>query len=452
MRSRPNLHNFFYLLSSGLLIHFTGTAYRIWMARIIGAEGLGIFQMSYPVYRLLSSIAAMGLPLALTKWVAEYQAAGESGKITALKRWAVRTVLISSSIAAIVLVLGATTLSRYIFSDPRVQGAFFILALAIPFSALSSVYRGFFQGFSLMAPTAISEITEQTAEILITGLGLTLFLNFFPHAGHIYPAIGLTVGEVVCLTTLLVYSKRRTLPSGALQPVPRLEIFYYAGPLLLNQIVLTVGMSSEAALIPRLLAQVYPLSGDCTRWFGVLNGMAAPIAYFPLIFLAPLSTILSPQVSAAMTNHSLNALTPKIYLFYLVSLTLGILGWLVIFGNASGLAELLYQSRLPVTSIRILSMGLPFIALAVLNLTILGAVGSSEKILILSLWAIGLKTALFFVLIPKLGINGAAWSMTVTHIFTFIATQVEIHSYLAGFSARILPKWLQPFRFPKTPR
>lgn len=451
MRLRPNLHNFFYLLSSGLLIHFTGTIYRIWLARLIGAEGLGIFQMSYPVYRLLSSIAAMGLPLALTKWVAEYQAAGESGKIITLKQWAIHTVFSSSCIAATILCLGATTLSRSIFPDSRVQGAFFILALAIPFSALSSVYRGFFQGFSIMAPTAISEITEQVAEVSLTVLTLTFFSNFLSGYGYIYPVIGLTVGEVVCLATLLLYSKHHPLPQSGLQPIPRLEILHYAGPLLLNQIVLTVGMSSEAALIPRLLGQVYSSPADCTRWFGILNGMAAPIAYFPLIFLAPLSTILSPQVSAAMTNHSLKTLIPKIYLFYFSSLALSLAGGIAIFAYAPELTQLLYQNRLPVSSIRILSISLPFIALAALNLTILGAIGSSEKILTLSLWSIGLKTALFFILIPKLGINGAAWSMTITHIFTFIATQVEIHPYLTDFSVQILPKSPQPFRYPRVP-
>ncbi|HYH03292.1 MAG TPA: oligosaccharide flippase family protein, partial [Bacillota bacterium] len=165
MKTRPNLKNFFYLLGSGLTIQLIGTVYRIWLARRIGAEGLGIFSMTYPVYRLLSSIATIGLPLAMTKWVAEYQTAGEYRSIGALKNWSVQIVLYTSVISAMLLLVSAPFLSHHLFSEPRVEEALTIVAWAIPFSALSAILRGYYQGFSLMGPTAISEVTEQIAEV-----------------------------------------------------------------------------------------------------------------------------------------------------------------------------------------------------------------------------------------------------------------------------------------------
>jgi stage V sporulation protein B len=83
MKTRPNLVNFFYLVGSGLIVQFAGSIYRIWLARTIGPEGLGILQMIYPVYRLLSGIATIGLPMALTKWVAEFLACNQTPKIVA---------------------------------------------------------------------------------------------------------------------------------------------------------------------------------------------------------------------------------------------------------------------------------------------------------------------------------------------------------------------------------
>jgi hypothetical protein len=84
MKKRPNLRNFFYLVGSGFIIQLAGTVYRIWLARRIGPEGLGILQMIYPVYRLLSGLATIGLPLALTKWTAEYLAARQYQELNSL--------------------------------------------------------------------------------------------------------------------------------------------------------------------------------------------------------------------------------------------------------------------------------------------------------------------------------------------------------------------------------
>lgn len=452
VKARPNLKNFFYLLGSGLLIHFMGTVYRIWLARKIGAEGLGIFQMAYPVYRLLSSLASLGLPMALTKWVAEYQSCGDLGSILTLRCWAVRNTFICSVIAGILLLISAPALSSFIFSEPRVCPAFMILALAIPFSALSSVYRGYFQGFSLMAPTALSEITEQTAEIGLTCLGLILLIAVCPVPGYIYPIIGLTAGEIVCLSTLFIYL-HHPVPSINVPfeaaPIPRIEILNYAWPLLLNQIVGAVSMASEAAIIPRLLMNIYNSSAEGTRWFGILNGMASPIAFFPLIFLAPLATVLSPQVSAALKNKGIASIQPKIRRFYAITLISSIGGSILIFSHASYLSDVLYNSFQPVLLIRILSLGLPFTSIAILNLTILSAVGLSNKILWISLWAITLKTALFFILINILGIHGAAWTITFIQLTIFLTSFIPAWPYLTRCPAEIFPKLPQPFRFLK---
>lgn len=433
VKSRPNLMNFFYLLGSGLLIHFMGTIYRIWLARKIGAEGLGIFQMAYPVYRLLSSLASIGLPMALTKWVAEYQSGGNYDKIISLQQWAVRNTLICSIIAGTSLLFFAHPLSISIFSEPRVGLAFVVLAPAIPFSALSSVYRGYFQGFSLMAPTAFSEIAEQIAEIGLTCLGLIFCLSICSIPGYIYPIIGLTAGEIICLGALMIYRRH---PAPAINenfeaaPIPRVEILNFAWPLLLNQIVGAVSMASEAAIIPRLLANIYGSSSESTRWFGILNGMASPVAFFPLIFLAPLATVLSPQVSAALKNNTIPLIRAKMSRFYNITLVSSIVGSIFIFSYAGYLSVFLYNSYHPAQLIRILTLGLPFTSIAILNLTILSAIGSSEKILWVSLWAIGLKTALFFVSINIFGINGAAWTITITQIFIFITSFTQVEPYL----------------------
>ncbi len=443
MKFRPNLRNFFYLIGSGFVIQIAGTIYRIWLAREIGPEGLGIMQMVYPVYRLLSGVATLGLPLALTKWVSEYLALHEHVKINSIRNWAVRIILGCSLGIGIILFLFAPVLGKQVFTDTRVTEALLIIAFAIPFSALSAVYRGYFQGFSKMAPTATSEITEQIIEISTTFILITALATIMPISSFAAPVAGLTMGEVACLLTLLFFL-RKAPKTGSASPadefsqdsfLPYRHIFRYAWPLLLNQIVLSVSMASEGIIIPRFLISGGLSGAASTGLFGQLAGMAEPVAYFPLIFLAPLGPVLSPQISAAFKTKSLGILKRKISLFYIAATLLSIVSFFIILSSAEILSGMLYNSNDPAMLIRILAIGLPFTALTILNVSILSAIGATDQILWISIWSVGLKTLLLVILTPFFGIQGSAWAINTTQIFQSLTSMAAIRKLLPKLGA-----------------
>ncbi len=459
MKKRPNLLNFVYLAGSGLAIQLAGTFYRIWLARRIGPEGLGILQMVYPVYRLLSGMSAMGLPLALTKWVSEYVSAGDYRRIQSLRETSVRAVGLAALVFMVLLFLTAPLLTRHVFTDYRVMEALFIIAPAIPFSALSAIYRGYFQGFSKMAPTAASEVFEQVVEIGTTALLVGALASLAPASINSYPVLGLTMGEVACLGTLLVIYKLRaprpgnTLDAAELEAVdlPRSSIMRFAGPLLLNQIVTSVSMAAEAVIIPHFLIQSGYSVFESTGLFGKLTGMAEPISYFPLIFLAPLASVLSPQISAFWKNRDYQRIGRKLIRYYTVGILLCLAGLVLIMAGAGFLSQWLYNDPSPVRLIRLSVIALPFTGIAALNLTVLTALGATDRILLLSLWAVGLKTALLMVLTAMLGIEGAAWAITIAQIFLMLASLAELRQVLPASVRQIFPRSPRPFRFLRQP-
>ncbi|HEY8464731.1 MAG TPA: oligosaccharide flippase family protein [Bacillota bacterium] len=437
MKARPNLKNFFYLVSSGLAIQLIGTLYRVWLARRIGAAGLGIFSMIYPLYRLLSSVATIGLPPALTKWVAEYLVSGEYRAIGALRNWSIQVVLYTSVITAALLHLCVPFLSRFLFSDPRVTAALPIVAWAIPFSAVSAIVRGYYQGFSLMGPNALSEVTEQLAEVGTTIIGLHYLVSRLPLASYTYPIIGLTCGEFVCLATLFFIRQPQPelIPSTAVAvAIPRIEILQYSWPLLVNQIVGAVSSASEGVLIPRLLIRAGYSVAQSTHSLGLLNGMAAPVAYFPLLLLFPLGSVISPQISSCFKSGALPTLRTKIRCFYLVTAVISLSCFGLILLSSDWISRLLYQSLQPVILIKVLSAGMPFSALTMLNFSIMAATGATNNILTISLWAIGLKTTLLF-LTGHLGIHGVAWAIVIIQIFTALTSMLELRPFFTKLDA-----------------
>lgn len=452
MKNRhPNINNFCYLLFSGIFLQGLGMVYRLWLAGRIGADGLGLFQIAYSVYRLLAGIATIGLPLALTKWVAEFLSDKKEKKIIALRQWAISTIRKTSIGMAFILLISAKVTAEHIFAEPRAAALFVILTVALPFSAASSIYRGYFQGFSQMAPSAVSEITEQSVEWLFTFTVLSLFVKLNDIA-YLFPVIGLTLGEIACFLTLRNYVKKqsdfRTNKLEKREQLPHKDIFDYSRPLLFNQITATVGNASESALIPHLLVNCGYSGIEATRALGLLNGMAIPLAVVPLLFLMPLTAVLSPQISQRAKNPN-PAFRKKIALYYWVASIFSIIGAINLFIFAPRLTEILYQSTETAPLIRILAIFLPFCAVTSLNLTILSSLGFSNKVFSLSLWTLGVKTTSLFCFIPFFGLKGAALSSLSAHIFIFLASLPEILRYTNVLGAKNLPTKQPPYCCPK---
>lgn len=406
-------------------------------------------QMVYPVYRLLSGMATLGLPLALTKWVSEYLGVKEYPAIISLRKWAVKIVLVSAVIAGSFLIFFTPFLSKFIFTDPRVREALLVIALAIPFSSLSAIYRGYFQGFSNTAPTAVSEITEQFSEVGVTYLLVCIVAPLLSFSTYTYPLVGLTFGEIVCLITLIFFLKRHNIIEGNNgAPIPTPEIFSYSWPLLFNQIVTAASLASEGVIIPFMLMRAGYSTQVSTGLFGQLAGMAEPVAYFPLILMSPLASVLSPQISAAFKSGSLYKIRRKISRFYLISALICLVGYMAILFSAAPLARFLYGDSVavPTRLIKILVVGLPFTGISILNITMLAAVGATDRILFLSLWVAGLKAFLIYILTPIFGIYGSAWAINIIQIFIGMASLKELWPFLPQSGEGFLPKWLPLFR------
>ena len=92
-----------------------------------------------------------------------------------------------------------------------------------------------------------------------------------------------------------------------------------------------------------------------TGLFGKLTGMAEPIAYFPLLFAAPLGSVLSPQVSSAFKTKSFTKILRKISLFYLATTFFCLMAFFLILLMAAPLSQLLYNDASPTLLIKLIS-------------------------------------------------------------------------------------------------
>ncbi|MBQ3054227.1 MAG: polysaccharide biosynthesis protein [Clostridia bacterium] len=181
------------LVIANLLVKIIGALFKVPLTNLLGNEGMGYFSSAYQIYSGLFTVATAGLPVAIAKMVAETTA---SKNLKELKR----IHYVSYAIFGVVGVVGTAVL--YFGADHFIKEygdnslCIKLVAPAIFFVAIMSVYRGFFQGLSDMYPTAFSELIESGTK-LVLGFSLAYILL---KRGLVYGASGaisgVTLGSV----------------------------------------------------------------------------------------------------------------------------------------------------------------------------------------------------------------------------------------------------------------
>ena len=197
------LKGIFVLGFSGVLCKLIGMFYRIPLTNILGSAGMGVYGLVYPIYSLLLVVSSSALPLALSKIVAEKVAVKDFAYIKRLKKIALNLMLLVGGVLTLLLIL----LSGVITGLQGVGDAklgFIFIAPSIFIVGLICVYRGVFQGFIEMKPTAMSQLIEQGVKLV---LGLILSIMFLPF-GISYAVGGamlaITISEAFALLYLII--------------------------------------------------------------------------------------------------------------------------------------------------------------------------------------------------------------------------------------------------------
>jgi len=164
------MHSYFknHTLAAGaLLLTLTGIAsrilgffYRIFLSRTIGAEGLGVYQMVFPIYGICFSICAGSIQTAISRFTAaDRDRAG---------RTLFAGFIISFSLAlglAAVIIRFSGFLASQVLMEPRCAPLLPAMALAIPCTSVHACLCGWYYGKEKVQVPALSQMVEQCIRI-----------------------------------------------------------------------------------------------------------------------------------------------------------------------------------------------------------------------------------------------------------------------------------------------
>lgn len=295
------------LFAAGLISRLLGFAYRVVLARTLGAEGMGLLAMVQPVIFFAITLASAGLPVAISKIVAE-RAARDPARIRQVLRVSVRLVTVTSLVGTILLLLAARLVATRLLTDPRSFYPLLALTPLLAIVSLSVVLRGYFQGLQRMEPPALAQVLEQVVRMFVVLYLVRAFLPFGTAAGAAGAALGTVLGELTGLAVLALFfvadftTSRSSWAARAGPDDTVRAILHIALPVTLTRIIGSVTEILDAVIIPRRLEVAGFSRSAATAFFGNLYGMAMPLLYFPTVFTFALAQSLVPAVSEAQAR------------------------------------------------------------------------------------------------------------------------------------------------------
>lgn len=164
------------LAIANLLVKVIGAVFKIPLINLIGDDGMGYFNIAYQIYTFMFIIATAGFPIAISKMVAESIARGNNSDAKRIFNTALSFLAIIGLIGTVILLSFPNQLENLVAVKGSSLG---IIAIgpAVFFVSMASVYRGYFQGRQNMIPTAISEVVEATAKLLVGYFLASFFMN-----------------------------------------------------------------------------------------------------------------------------------------------------------------------------------------------------------------------------------------------------------------------------------
>ena len=310
------------LLIGGLLTKVLGMIIKIVMSRMIGTEGLGLYMMVLPTFSLFIGIGQFGLPIALSKLIAEKEKNNKRLFFSVLPiSFVVNLILI------VVILALAPLLSDSLLHDPRCYLPILAIAVVIPFTSLSSICRSYFFGKEQMVPHVTSNLLEDITRLFLMIIGIPFFLKKGIEYAVCYIILSNVISEAVSIFVLLFFlpknvqiQKKDLLPKKAYIN----ESLSIGIPSTTGRLLGSVGYFLEPILLTTVLLAHGYSSSFITREYGILSGYVMPLLLLPSFFTLAISQALLPIVSREYVKKNYSFVRRKIKQAIIYSLAIGI--------------------------------------------------------------------------------------------------------------------------------
>lgn len=411
------------LTLTGLASRFIGFFYKIFLSRTIGAEGIGIYQMIFPIYGVCYALTTAGAEIAISRFVSGEIARGKKEQARSILWIGLSMSLALSLFTTLTVYLNADLIALRLLHEARCANLLRIMSITVPFGAWHSCVSGYYYGLQKTAVPACAQLFEQLVRVaavyIIYQVSLEEGLTLSPAAA----VIGLVLGEFASmLFTLFAISSeslRTRTQKAAVFPTRSYakRMFREAAPVSANRVCMNLLGSAEAILLPLTLQQYGLTVERALSVYGTLTGMAMAFIQFPSVLTNAVSVMLLSSVSESQAAGNQNQIARTIRKTIRFCLPLGIACTVFFLLTGKTLGTFFFKNPMAGDFIITLAWICPFLYLNSTLHSILNGLGRTAAGFVNNL--IGVMIRIFFILtfVPRFGIQGYLWGILSNQLF-----------------------------------
>lgn len=425
----------FTLIFSMGFIKLLGFVFRVYLSKVSGAEGCGLYHLVLSVYSLGASISSFGISQTLTRLVALNEK--HSKRI-------LRTALIFtgavSFIVSLIVFLKSEYIALFILKDSRVVKSLKAIAFSFPMIAVFSCVGGYFNGLIKVKYVAKGQLIEQITRILFVFIFAKPALENGMENGIFVMSLGIVLGEYIS-AIYIWFSYRifaKTKGEGYIKKSFLCDILKISFPIALGGYISSFLHTLENILLPQKLASFGLTVKEGVSALGALKGMAAPILFFPALIISSISVIALPEISKAQgraMRERIKSLSERVLA---ASVIVGVLSSLFTLCNSKSIARIIYGNIDAATPLFAMSFSLPFLYFNMSAVCVLNGLGKQVFTTVESVCTGILKILFIVFLVPLLGMNGYYLGFFLSETVGFIINFILIFNTIIAKKAKKL--------------
>jgi len=406
-----------------MFMRAVAVSFQVYLARIIGAAGVGLFGLIASTQLLALTVANSGIRFATTRLVSEELGRGNPRSVPQVMRRCMLHALFFGMLASTLLFFGADFIGRVWIGDVRTVLSLRLLALSLPFVAVFASLNGYFIAVSRVIKSASVSVIEQILRLSFVALLFFLRSPDGLEAALATVVLGSVSAEIfssLLLFTLYLYDRHKLPRKGVLRKQLTGRLLSISMPLAASTYARSALNTLQHMLVPRGLRRSGIDAEEALASYGLVHGMALPVILFPSAIFYAVSELIVPELTAAQVRGDqgrIDYLASKLLRFSLYA-SIGLAGLFLAF--SAELGQVIYPTAPGVGPyIRIFAFLMPIMFLDAITDGMLKGLGQQVYSMGINIADSLLSVILVYLLLPIFAIRGFIFMVFFTECFNF---------------------------------
>lgn len=420
------------LTITALIMRVIGIIYKVYISNEVGTEGMGLYKLIGTVSSMAITFSISGISTGVTRIVSEEVSRKNYSNIKTIVFKACAICGSLSVLISVALFLLSENIALVFLKDERVRMSLKIVAVSIPFIAISSCIKGYFFAVRDIFIPITSQLSEQFIKITVVVGLLSLVMPRGLEYGCAVLVLGTAISEIFsCIYVFIAYKlEKRENKSFSIvkeQSEDLLKrLFNIAVPIAGSSYIMSGFRSLEMMLIPSSLVKFGMSTREAVSVLGGVMGMVFPIIMFPAVLLMSLGRILIPEISRARSvnnNERVNSLISRSVGFTCI---IGIMSFFIFSNFYNELSLSIYNREDIGVFFKMISIAIPFMYIDMIIGGILNGLNQQVKSLEYAVLESVLRILLIYTILPLKGVNGLIITMSISTLFSFTLSFIRV--------------------------